>query len=200
VASVAGAGNHVAAAQRLLQSSTLGHCSNRANPAPMNLARCCSIVGGSRDFLRMLSDGGSLSTIGLRIRLHGGQVAVCPGRMTRGTSTPCNFSAAVDTDSPLILISWPVPVMTPAGWRPRTRCRGARRPQRVCNAGANRDHPNANLFRTTPGISTAFWFALISTVENAWISKLKAKTGRFLRLPCAYGGEANSPCLGITLI
>ena len=166
----------------------------------MNLPGRCPVVGSSRDFLRMLSDGGSLSTIGLRIRLHGGQVAVCPGRMTRGTSTPCNFSAAVDTDSPLILISWPVPVMTPAGWRPRTRCRGARRPQRVCNAGANRDHPNANLFRTTPGISTAFWFALISTVENAWISKLKAKTGRFLRLPCAYGGEANSPCLGITLI
>ena len=42
--------------------------------------------------------------------------------------------------------------------------------------------------------------ALISAVENAWISRLKAKKGRFLRLPCAYGGEANSPCLGITLI
>ena len=75
----------------------------------------------------MLSDGGSLSTIGLRIRLHGGQVAVCLGRMARGASTPCNFGAAFDTDSPLILISWPVPVMTPAGWRPRIRCCGARR-------------------------------------------------------------------------
>jgi hypothetical protein len=52
----------------------------------------------------MLSDGGSLSTIGLRIRLLGGQVAVCLGRMARGTSTPCNFRAAVDTDSPLILL------------------------------------------------------------------------------------------------
>ena|SRR5437867_3789919 len=47
--------------------------------------------------------------------------------MARGTSTPWNFGAAFDTDSPLILISWPVPVMTPAGWRPRIRCCGARR-------------------------------------------------------------------------
>jgi hypothetical protein len=43
-------------------------------------------------------------TNGLRIRLHGGQVADCLGRMARGTSTLCNFSAAVDTDSPLILL------------------------------------------------------------------------------------------------
>ena len=42
--------------------------------------------------------------------------------------------------------------------------------------------------------------ALISASKNAWISRLKTKKERFLRLPCAYGGEANSPCLGITLI
>ncbi len=38
--------------------------------------------------------------------------------------------------------------------------------------------------------SSAFWFALTSAVENAWISrlkKLKTQAGHFLRLPYAYG-------------
>ena len=41
---------------------------------------------------------------------------------------------------------------------------------------------------------------LISAVENAWISRLRTKKRRFLRLPSAYGDEPNSACGGIALI
>jgi hypothetical protein len=62
-----------------------------------NAARCVSARRNRK------GKRGAGATDGLRIRLRGGQVAVCLGCMARGTSTPCNFSAAVDTDSPLIL-------------------------------------------------------------------------------------------------
>src|SRR5262249_16417200 len=42
--------------------------------------------------------------------------------------------------------------------------------------------------------------ALISARKNAGISRLKTKEGRFLRLPCAYGDEANLACVAIALI
>src|SRR5258708_21472484 len=45
----------------------------------MDLASCCSIVGGARDFVRMLSGGGSLSTIGLRIRRRASQATDLKG-------------------------------------------------------------------------------------------------------------------------
>jgi hypothetical protein len=46
----------------------------------------------------------------------------------------------------------------------------------------------------------AFRRALISASENTWISRSKTKRERFLRLPCAYGDEAISASIGITLI
>ena len=41
---------------------------------------------------------------------------------------------------------------------------------------------------------------VISAVENAWISRSKTQEGRFLRLPCAYGDQANPATVGIALI
>ena len=48
--------------------------------------------------------------------------------------------------------------------------------------------------------SAVLGVALISAVENPWISRSKTKKGRFLRLPCAYGGRTISGPVGITLI
>ena len=47
----------------------------------------------SRDFPRMFSDGGSLSTIGLRIRLRGGQVCCFYEAHAVIAGTACSFSA-----------------------------------------------------------------------------------------------------------
>jgi hypothetical protein len=138
----------------------------------------------------MLSDGGSLSTIGLRIRLHGGQVAVCLGRMARGTSTPCNFSAAFDTDSPLILISWPVPVMTPAGWLPRTRCCGARRNEcaPAVRIATTRCEPVPD---HTQDLSCIVVRAYKRSCEHVDPRDQDWQKVYLLRLSCAYSGPAN---------
>jgi hypothetical protein len=46
----------------------------------------------------------------------------------------------------------------------------------------------------------AWELRLISAFENAWISTSRAKKRQFLRLPCAYGAEAESAGVAISLI
>jgi hypothetical protein len=61
--------------------------------------------------------------------------------------------------------------------------------------GVARAHPPYGGVLAEPGYKDS-----TNEVSDFPIERSKTKKERFLRLPCAYGGEANSPCLGITLI